>query len=113
MNLLSRQNISIRFNNEYIRINQSYTWPSGVFVRLVIESGDCSRERGKGGDVCWYYKSMNSSRPDETNYSRVKMVKMAVWHLHNYPTMIDNTNGTIVGGGGGVLVCNVLVMMLI
>ena len=80
------------------------TWPSGVFVRLVIESGAIvAGGGGKGGDACWYYKSMNSPpRPDETNYLYGENGENGGnGILVNYPIMIDNTNGTIAGGGGG------------
>ena len=80
------------------------TWPSGVFVRLVIESGAIVAGRGgKGGDACWYYQSMNSPpRPDETNHLYGENGENGGnGILVNYPIMIDNTNGTIAGGGGG------------
>ncbi len=90
-------------NTSNYALTNPNTWPSGVFVRLIIESGAIVAGRGgKGGDACWYYQSSNSPpKPDEIDFvfgENGENGGNAI--LANYAITIDN-KGTISGGGGG------------
>ena len=94
--------ISASTTSNYALTNPN-TWPTGVFVKLTIESGAIVAGRGgKGGDACWYYQSSNSlPKPDEIDFvfgSNGENGGNAI--LANYAITIDN-NGTISAGGGG------------
>ena len=75
------------------------TWPSGVFVRLVIESGAIVAGRGgNGGDGAYRLASGGI-----VDYAATNGENGGNGLIVQYPLTIEN-NGIIGGGGGGAVI---------
>lgn len=85
--------ISASTTSNYALTNPN-TWPTGVFVKLTIESGAIVAGRGgKGGDAAQYVDYVLIPAQNGQNGGRA---------IHaNYPITINNNGVISVGGGGG------------
>jgi hypothetical protein len=88
--------ISASTTSNYALTNPN-TWPTGVFVRLIIESGAVVSGRGGFGADGIVFQNNDLNNPILATNGQDGGLGMLI----NYPIQIDNQGGFIKGGAGG------------